>query len=138
MGGPADSPTIEPTPSYGHVVIEVVLVVAVVAALGAASLATVMVPWAWLLVGGLSIALVGLLVGAPAGLRYHQKLRAALAAQGSIPAYWWLHPTRYHRNLDDNALARVHMPFVWGAAGFGVSMLGCTLAGIGLVRALLD
>ncbi|MFT3926815.1 MAG: hypothetical protein QM778_29995 [Myxococcales bacterium] len=78
----------------------------------------------------ISLAVVGLgvLLGIPFGLLYHLRLRTELLRLGELPRRWYLEPTKLHARLGDAALARVYPAFMLGALGFGLIMLGCTLA----------
>jgi hypothetical protein len=97
---------------------------ALLGALGAEALLAVAV---WL-VG------LGLVVGAPASLGYHLALRARLARRGLLPRRWWLHPTALHERLDD-ADRRAVMPWFYvGAFGFLLSVTGCVVASLAMLR----
>gem|GEM_PF-1634982 len=94
------------------------------------------VPWLSLLVAGAALATLGLLVGVPAGLLYHLRLRAALLALEALPPRWWLEPVRLHARLDAASLARVRPSFYVGAGGFALCALGCLLGALALPGAL--
>ncbi len=78
----------------------------------------------------LSLGIVGsgALLGLPFGLRYHVLLRRELSRVGPLPARWFVQPIKFHERLDEGALARIGPAFFLGALGFGLMMLGCTLA----------
>ena len=76
---------------------------------------------------------LGLAVGLPAGLAYHARLHRALGE--GRPRGWWLRPTALHARLAPSAWRAVRPPFVLGAAGFLIILLGCLLAGAGALRA---
>jgi hypothetical protein len=76
----------------------------------------------------LGLVLTGMALGGPFGVLYHLKLRRELRLLGELPKRWYLHPTRLHRVLSDEAMRRIGPAFALGALGFGLMMLGCTLA----------
>ena len=67
---------------------------------------------------------IGLLVGVPAGIRYHLLLYRALAPQGRLEKGWYWHPLRYDKQLTPPE----HEPVLFwcrlGALGFVVLCLG--------------
>ncbi len=114
--------------------LEVLMVLTVLAAMVAAGLAVLIVPTGILISAGFICAGLGMLFGVPAGFWYHLRLREALLRRPPLPDRWWLHPTRYHPDLDDSDRERVFPWFYLGAAGFMVSMLGALLTMLGVLR----
>jgi hypothetical protein len=106
-------------------------------ALGALALAA-LAPWPLLLETGAALAGAGMLVGVPAGLLYHLRLRRALLDADALSARWWVSPVPLHRRLDAGALAPVLPPFYLGAAGFLLTVLGCAVVLLGVLGSLLD
>lgn len=86
-----------------------------------------------LLTLSLSIVITGLVIGILFGVRYHLLLRAELARLGPLPGSWFVHPTQHHGKLDAAAQAQIRRPFLWGAAGFVLILLGCALASLTLL-----
>jgi len=87
-------------------------------------------PWDVTFGAGVVLMVLGLVVGLPASLVYHLRLRRALQpARG-----WWLHPTALHGRLGDGQRRPVLRWFRIGAAMFGVAILGCVLVAVGAVR----
>ena len=113
--------------------IEIAIAVVMAVLLVATAAIAAFVPWTWLISSGVALSGFGLLFGVPASAEYHRRLALALARLGPLPAYWWLHPTPHHEKLDALALAPVMRVFWVGAAGFGVSLLGCSLVIAGLL-----
>lgn len=71
------------------------------------------------LVGG------GLIFSVPCALRYHLLLYRALSARDALDRRWLLSPTAHHPRLTASERQRVMPWFYAGAAGWGVSLLGC-------------
>lgn len=78
----------------------------------------------WLSFG---VVLLGLGIGVPYGVRYHLVLRRLLEQQGKLPKRWFVHPTQYHRLLDEHGREQIRSPFRFGAAGFVLILVGCGL-----------
>lgn len=116
-------------------VIEVGVVVGVVAVLVAAGAAAATLTWQVLLVSGVVFVAVGTLVGIPTGVYYHVVLHRFLKLQGQVPRDWWLHPTRYHSRLEPWQMREMRPWFGLGAIGFGIMMLGCLIAALGVMVA---
>ena len=98
---------------------------AILCGLGALVMALPPITSLWV---ALALVALGALLGGPFGVLYHLRLRRELERQGDLPARWYLEPTRHHRALRDDAMRRVGPAFALGALGFGLMMLGCTLA----------
>lgn len=113
---------------------ELALVTAVVLLLVGVAGFLFWVAWGWLLAIGLVLTALGLLVGVPTGTLYHVRLRTALAANGPLPARWWLHPTQLHERIDAARRTWVMRPFYAGAAGFLAILVGCGLTVVGIWR----
>ena len=114
--------------------LEALIVVTVLAAMVAAGLAVLTIPAGSLLSAGFVCAALGMLFGAPAGLRYHARLREALLRRPPLPRRWWLHPTQYHPDLEPSERKRVFPWFYLGAAGFMLTLLGALLAMLAVLR----
>ena len=93
-----------------------------------------MTPWWWLFGAGLVLMAAGLLLGVPAGLWYHVRLYRVLLPTGRLARRWWLHPTGLHGALTDEQKRRIRAPFVLGALGFALAILGCVLFAVGALR----
>jgi hypothetical protein len=115
-------------------VLETWIAFAALAALAGCAAALAVAPDA-LLLGGFWVTAAGLAVGLPTGFAYHLALRRSLRSAGRLPARWWLHPTALHGALPDADRARVLAWCGVGAAGFAVSLLGCSLVALGAWRA---
>lgn len=116
--------------------IEAFLALGFVGAMAAASAAWWILPLDTLLLLGLELMAAGLLFGLPTGAWYHVELRRALLRNGELPARWWLQPTRLHGRIPAPDRRRVLGWCLAGAAGFGVTVLGCAVVAIGALRAL--
>lgn len=116
-------------------VIEVSVVVALVVLLVLAGTAAATLTWQVLLVSGAAFVAVGTLVGVPTGIYYHVVLHRFLKLQGNVPSDWWLHPTRYHDRLEPWQMREMRPWFGLGAIGFGIMMLGCLIAALGVMVA---
>lgn len=108
------------------------VVVAIIALLGTAALEP-----ATAIRGGLIVAVGFLLVGSLAGGLYHLRLHRVLSARDALPPRWWIDPTKLHKKLSDAERERVLPAFIFGAAAFGLCVLGCGAMVSGLVRLLL-
>jgi len=102
----------------------------------AAIAASAWVPWVSLLAAGAALAALGFLVGVPAGVLYHLRLRTALLERKALPARWWLEPVHLHVRLDATSLAQVLPSFYLGAGGFALCALGCLLGALAIPGAL--
>jgi hypothetical protein len=109
-------------------VIELLLVLALVACLVAATIAA----WTSLLIAGAVVTGVGLLFGVGTGLCYHILLAKALLAAKAHTPRWWLRPVSHHERLDEAGRRRVMPWFYAGAAGFVVTVAGLALVALGL------
>ena len=97
------------------------------------AIAAISLPWTWLFFGGTILSALGLAFGVPAGAYYHVALYRELSRGGPAPSRWWISPTRYHAELDDEAMERVRPWFVLGGSGFGLIILGILIAILGAV-----
>jgi hypothetical protein len=86
---------------------------------------------------GAMVILAGFALGIPTGLWYHVELRRALLGAGALPARWWLHPTRLHPAIPEEARARVLGWCAAGALGWLVSVAGCVVFGLGAAKIAL-
>ena len=114
---------------------EILIVVALVGLLLLLAIAISMSSWTSLVTLGLAIAIGGLVLSLPFGVAYHVRLRQALASSGKLSPRWWLSPTKFHDQLDDEGQGRIALPFRLGAAACGLSFLGCVLGVAGLLSA---
>lgn len=94
------------------------------------------IPWPMLLQLGAMLAAGGLLLGVPAGVLYHVRLRSALLRHRVLPERWWISPLSHHDLLPEPELRNVLPACYVGAAGFAVTAAGCAL-GVLAVLALL-
>jgi hypothetical protein len=111
-------------------VLEIAIVAATLALLGAGSLATGLAPDA-LVVAGAWILAAGLGFGLPTGAVYHLELRRALTRSGALPRRWWLHPTSHHGLVPAEDAPRVLFFCRAGALGCAVAFLGCAVVALG-------
>jgi hypothetical protein len=86
---------------------------------------------------GWVVTAAGLLLGLPAGLAYHLRLRASLLRAGELPPRWWLRPTALHRQLDSAARPAVLLWFRIGGVAALAAFVGCALIGAAVLLALL-
>jgi hypothetical protein len=117
-------------------VIEIALVAGAVAALVGGAAVYLWVAPDVLMLAGVRIAAAGLLFGVPTGLLYHVELRRALLAARALPERWWLRPTELHRHVPPAWRTRVLGWCYAGAAGFLVTILGCTVIALAALRML--
>jgi hypothetical protein len=80
---------------------------------------------------GLSLVVLGMAVGVPAGAYYHLRLWRALKPTG----LWWLHPIPLNRQLQPADRGPVLRWMRIGAVMFGVIIIGLVLTVVGVVRA---
>jgi hypothetical protein len=114
--------------------LEALLVLAFVAAVGGCALAWQLLAAEALLVGGLWLVAAGFAFGIPTGFWYHVELRRALLANGALPPRWWLHPTRLHRGIPAERWWRVMGWCCAGALGWLVSFAGCIVFALGAAK----
>jgi hypothetical protein len=112
-------------------VIELGVVALVVAGLVAVPALVAVVPWDVTFGCGVSLVVLGMAVGVPAGALYHLQLYRALRPS---TARWWLHPTGLHAQLRDGQRRAVMRWFRIGAIGFLLAITGCVLVAIGALR----
>jgi hypothetical protein len=112
---------------------ELLIAVAILAALGVLAALLTVAP-ATLLIAGFWIAVAGLAFGGPTGAIYHVALRNALLGAERLPARWWQQPPALHDAIPDAARSRVLGWCYAGALGFLVTVAGCALVAIGAFR----
>jgi hypothetical protein len=117
--------------------LEALLVLAFLAALGGGAVAWNLFAADALLLGGLWGVAIGFAFGIPTGFWYHVELRRVLLLQGAPPARWWLHPTRLHAAIPPDAWWRVMSWCYAGALGWLVSFAGCCVFALGAAKLLL-
>jgi hypothetical protein len=91
-------------------------------------------PVSWLLGSAAGLLALGLVVGVPTGLQYHVALRRELLARGPLPPRWWVRPTAFHADLDDDQRSGVLPWFYVGGVGFVLTAGGCVVLGIAAFR----
>lgn len=109
---------------------ELLLVLAIFLLLAGGATALQTVRWetfAWL---GTGLVLAGLGFSLPCALRYHWLLWKHLSARGVLAPRWIWNPTAQHRLLLPAERGRVLPWFYAGAAGWGVTVLGCAIIGV--------
>jgi len=111
---------------------ELVVTIVIVVALIGSAIVTSRLAWETVLGAGIWMVLVGLVAGVPAGFWYHVRLYRSLA--GGLPTRWWWRPTGLHSRLGTAERRRVMPWFYLGAAGFLLTMGGCVLIAIGVIR----
>jgi hypothetical protein len=79
---------------------------------------------------GVTLVVLGIVVGVPAGIVYHLRLYRALHPASG----WWLHPTALHTQLSDAQRTGVMRWFRVGALSFILAIVGCALAALGAAR----
>jgi len=115
--------------------IEILLVLSTVVAVGALGLMTTMLTPRLMTELGFWMLMVGLMTGVPAGLWYHVVLYRALAHRMTVPPRWWITPVALHPQLAQEDLARVRPWFRLGGIGFALSLAGGLAAMAGLLLA---
>jgi hypothetical protein len=115
--------------------LETLVALGLVAAIGAAAWAWTAVAAETLLVAGLWLVAIGLGFGLPTGVLYHVELHRSLARQGVLPARWWLAPTKLHDRIADADALRVLLPCYAGALGCFVAFAGCAVFALGALKA---
>ena len=95
------------------------------------------IPWPTLLELGALLATGGLLLGVPAGILYHVRLRAALLRHDVLPTRWWVSPLSHHGLLPEPELRGVLPACYVGAVGFVVTAAGCALGVLAVLALLL-
>jgi hypothetical protein len=89
-----------------------------------------MAPWEVTFGIGVTLVVLGMAVGVPAGALYHLRLWQTLKPERR----WWIHPTALHDQLTGAARSRVLFWFRFGAVGFVIAIAGCVLVGVGVLR----
>jgi hypothetical protein len=117
--------------------LEALLVLAFLAAIGGGALAWGVFATEAILIAGLWLVALGLALGVPTGFWYHVELRRVLVAGGALPARWWLHPTRLHGAIPPAHWWRVMGWCYAGALGWLVSFAGCVVFALGVAKSLL-
>lgn len=117
--------------------LEALLALAFVAAIGAGALAFSLLATETILLAGLWLVAAGLALGIPTGFWYHVELRRVLAASGALPPRWWLHPTRLHGAIPAERWWRVMGWCYAGAFGWLVSFAGCCVFALGAAKLVL-
>ena len=118
--------------------LEALLVLAFIAAIGGGAVLWSAFAADALFLGGLWIVATGFAFGIPTGFWYHVELRRVLLRRGVLPARWWLYPTRQHGEIPDDAWWRVMGWAYVGALGWLVTFAGCCVVGLGAAKLLLD
>ena len=115
--------------------VELFLALGICAALGAFAGLWLLAPVTllWL---GFWTTLAGLALGIPTGALYHLELQRSLSACSRLPERWWISPTSLHGALPPQDRARVLGWCAAGAAGFGVTVLGCVIVALALFRGI--
>lgn len=112
---------------------ELWIALALCAAFGALAALWTLAPITLLVAGAWTTA-AGLALGIPTGLIYHVALRRSLLACARLPERWWLDPTSLHGLVPRADRARVLGWCYAGAAGFGVTIVGCALVALAAWR----
>jgi len=115
--------------------IEILLVLTALLAVGVLGLATMLVTPHLMIELGLSILVTGLVMGVPTSLWYHVELYRILARKAAVPHRWWLSPVELHVRLASEEVARIKPWFTLGGVGFALSVAGGIAAIAGLVLA---
>jgi hypothetical protein len=114
---------------------ELFLALGICAALGGLAGLWMLAPETLLLVGFWT-TLGGLALGIPTGALYHLELYRSLRACERLPERWWVAPISHHRVIPSEDRMRVLGWCYVGAAGFLVTVLGCALVALALLRGL--
>ncbi len=117
--------------------LEALLVLAFVLAIGGGAVAWSVLAADALLLAGLYGVAAGFAFGIPTGLWYHVELRRVLTASGALPPRWWLHPTRLHGAIPAERWWRVMGWCYAGALGWLVSFAGCCVFALGAAKLML-
>ncbi|HKW86313.1 MAG TPA: hypothetical protein VJM82_04520 [Nitrospiraceae bacterium] len=115
--------------------IETLLVLSAVLAVGVLGLMTTMLTPHLMTELGFWMLTVGLIIGVPAGLWYHVVLYRALAGRIMLPPKWWIEPVALHPQLAQEDMARIKPWFRLGGIGFALSLAGGLAAMAGLLLA---
>jgi hypothetical protein len=113
---------------------EFVIAASIVATVGAALSARVLLHWEFLLRLGVILTALGLLIGLPAGFYYHVRLRRCLIRNSVLPKNWILFPTRHHEHLSPSEWSGLKLWFGIGAAGFFICIAGCFFLFLGAIQ----
>ena len=113
--------------------LEVLLVVGVLAALGGFG-ALFLVAWQTLVTVGAWLVAIGALVGVPTGLLYHIGLYRALRPHGLLPDDWYWRPITLHDRLKQPERRAVLTWCYIGAVGFFVIVAGLVCVAAGTLR----
>jgi hypothetical protein len=117
--------------------LEALLVLGFLAAIGGSALAWSVFTTEAILLTGLWLVGAGFALGIPTGFWYHVELRRVLVASGDLPARWWLHPTRLHSTIPRARWWRVMGWCYAGALGWLVSFAGCCVFALGAAKLVL-
>lgn len=113
--------------------LETAIVLGLLVLLIVVSWMSVLFSWQVFVLLGAGCVAVGLGIGLPTSFYYHVRLHRTLHPRGVLPAGWWWHPMRYHPLLAAAERTSILRWFYVGAASFGLIVLGCALAGLGLL-----
>lgn len=83
---------------------------------------------------GLTLILSGLLFGIPAGSYYHILLFQRRRLINQDLKKWWMSPQRYHKLLSCEERRALDRWFWIGAIFFNITILGCGLVFLGLLK----
>jgi len=83
---------------------------------------------------GFALTGFGLILGVPTGFYYHLLLFKFLKKRVALPFFWWLSPLKYHVYLIEYELKGLKIWFQIGALGFFISLGGCFIVFIGLIK----
>jgi len=114
---------------------EIVVALLVVAAVGLVGLLATALSPSFIVTLGLATLAAGLLLGVPTGFWYHVLIYRLAAAQGPVPARWWLRPSALHAGLTEAELRPIMRWYRIGGAGFVLSVAGGLVAIAGFLLA---
>jgi hypothetical protein len=115
---------------------ETVVALGLLALLGVAYAAWAFAAVETVLWAGAAVTVTGLAFGVPAGAWYHVELRRSLLRAGALPAGWYWRPLALHDRVPASDRRRVLAWCYLGAAGFGITVLGCGIVALGALRVL--
>lgn len=113
--------------------LEIALVLATIVAVGLLGFFTTIITPRLMTALGLSMLMLGLLVGVPTGFWYHVLLYRVLSPRIALPPKWWWAPVDLHPRLTEQELARLKPWFTIGGIGFVLSVVGGLAAMAGLL-----
>lgn len=113
---------------------EIGIVLTILSVMAVSVLSHYFLPVEILLKFGFALTGLGLILGLPTGFYYHIFLYKILKKRINLPYFWWFSPLKYHAYLVKYEFKRLKIWFQIGALGFFISVAGCFIVFLGLLK----